>query len=262
MTSYEFPVPRLCKTLAATIWNIMLTIKRLILLSFLLVENFYSICQCPVNDSLLTYCVDLKKQTIKLYWKDEKGQSLKNFENLKVWLNKRNQRLLFAMNAGMYKTDNSPLGLFIDSGKTISSLNTASASGNFYLKPNGVFYITKNNQAVVCVTEKLIATSNIKYATQSGPMLVIDGKMHAEFKQGSANVNIRNGVGILPNGVALFVMSKKPINLYDFATFFLKSGCKNALYLDGFVSRAYLPSQNWQQLDGNFGVMIAEIKTD
>lgn len=35
-----------------------------------------------------------------------------------------------------------------------------------------------------------------------------------------------------------------------------KKGCKNALYLDGFVSRTYLPEKNWSQLDGNFGVII------
>ena len=75
----------------------------------------------------------------------------------------------------------------------------------------------------------------IKYATQSGPMLIIDGQIHPAFKQGTANLNIRNGVGILPNNKLLFVMSKKEMNLYDFANYFKNSGCINALYLDGFV---------------------------
>lgn len=162
------------------------------------------------------------------------------------------------MNGGMYKEDRSPLGLYIDSGKTITGLNKASASGNFYLKPNGVFYITRQHTAVVCATEKFRPGPHIRYATQSGPMLVIDGKIHPAFTQGSANINIRNGVGIMDNGQVLFIMSKKPINLYDLALQFLKAGCKNALYLDGFISQTYLPAQNWLQPGGNFGVIIAE----
>ena len=91
-------------------------------------------------------------------------------------------------------------------------------------------------------------------------MLVVDGKKHSKFMEGSKNLNIRNGVGILPNGNVLFAISKEKINFYDFAAFFQNKGCKNALYLDGFVSRAYIPSKNWIQLDGRFGVLIGVIK--
>jgi uncharacterized protein YigE (DUF2233 family) len=31
------------------------------------------------------------------------------------------------------------------------------------------------------------------------------------------------------------------------------------LYLDGFVSRMYLPAENWLQTDGDFGVMIGAV---
>lgn len=64
-------------------------------------------------------------------------------------------------------------------------------------------------------------------------------------------------MGILPNGKMVFVLSKKEVNFYEFAKYFKDFGCKNALYLDGFVSRAYLPSENWIQTDGNFGVLFA-----
>jgi uncharacterized protein YigE (DUF2233 family) len=87
-------------------------------------------------------------------------------------------------------------------------------------------------------------------------MLVIDGKIHSSFKQGSPNVNIRNGVGMLPDGRILFAMSRNKINFYDFATFFKDKGCRNALFLDGFVCRTYLPRQKWEQTDGDFGVII------
>jgi uncharacterized protein YigE (DUF2233 family) len=89
--------------------------------------------------------------------------------------------------------------------------------------------------------------------------LVIDGEIHKAFNKGSTNLNIRNGVGILPNNKILFAMSKKEINFYDFAEFFKSKGCKNALYLDGFVSRTYCPNQNWMQTDGDFGVIIGVV---
>ncbi|TDW52365.1 uncharacterized protein YigE (DUF2233 family) [Flavobacterium sp. 270] len=210
------------------------------------------------SDALfLSYTVDLKKQDLKLFWKDDKNQNFGSIENLKLILEKKGLELDFAMNGGMYKQDNSPQGLYIENQKILSPLDTTTATGNFYLKPNGVFYITTENIPKICTTEKFTNDGKIKYATQSGPMLVIDNEIHPAFKKGSMNVNIRNGVGILPNGKVLFVLSKKEINFYDFAKYFKDLGCRNALYLDGFVSRAYVPSENWIQTDGNFGVLFA-----
>ena len=213
------------------------------------------------DDRFISYVVDPKKQDLKLYWKDEKQQNFKNIQNLKTWLEKDHKKLVFAMNAGMFKEDHSPLGLFIEDHKTKATLNKRSGNGNFYLKPNGVFYITTDNSAAICNTTSFINNGKIKYATQSGPMLVIDGKIPSAFKEGSTNLNIRNGVGILPGNKIVFAMSKKEINFYDFANYFNSMGCKNALYLDGFVSRTYLPGQNWIQTDGDFGVIIG-VTTD
>ena len=210
--------------------------------------------------NIISYQVDLKKQNIKLYWKDENNQPIKSLGNLKNFLTKNKQELLFAMNAGMYQTNNAPLGLFIQENKRITALNKRSGNGNFYLKPNGVFYISMDNKATICKTEDFVDNGKIKYATQSGPMLVIDGKIHAAFAPGSTNLNIRNGVGILPNNELIFAMSKTGISFYDFANYFKNLGCKNALYLDGYVSRTYLPAKNWLQVDGDFAVMIGITK--
>ncbi len=230
------------------------------ILSLFTVGVFASTNSKSDEDRFISYQVDLKKQELKLYWKDGNNQTLKSFNNLKIWVEAKNKSLVFAMNAGMYKKDNSPLGLFIQDGKTIIPLNKRTASGNFYLKPNGVFYVDNKNNAAICKTEKFINNGNTKYATKAGPMLVIDGNIHRGFKRGSANLKIRNGVGVLPNNNLIFAMSKKGINLYDFANYFKKLGCENALYFDGFVSRAYLPEKNWVQTDGNFGVMIGVVK--
>lgn len=212
--------------------------------------------QNKFNHHFITYTVDTKKQELKLYWKDDKKEVFRSIQNLKNWLGKRNEKLVFAMNAGMYKQDNSPQGLFIENYKKLTPLDTGSGNGNFYLKPNGVFYITNNNFPKICETENFNDSAKIKYATQSGPMLLIDGKIHAAFTEGSTNLNIRNGVGILQDNRIVFVMSKVEVNFYDFANYFKSLGCKNALYLDGLVSRTYLPEQNWHQTDGNFGAII------
>ena len=208
------------------------------------------------NENFVTYTVDLKKQNLKLYWRDDKKELFRSLGNLKQWLAKNNEKLLFAMNAGMYQTDNSPLGLYIQDKKVISEINKRSGNGNFYLKPNGILFTTVDNVAGISRTEDFANNNKIKYATQSGPMLISNKELNPAFAPSSKNLNIRNGVGILPNGNLVFAMSKQEINFYDFAKHFKDVGCINALYLDGFVSRTYLPERNWKQEDGNFGVIV------
>ncbi len=211
------------------------------------------------ESKILSYVVNTNQQEIKLYYKNKNGQPYRSIQNLKNDVDSQNKQLIFAMNGGMYQRDNSPLGLYIENKKLIALLNTKSGSGNFYLKPNGIFYIDIKNKPHVCTT-KNFKNKNVKYATQSGPMLIIDGKINDAFKEGSHNLNIRNGVGILNDSTVVFALSKEEINFYDFAKFFQSIGCKNALYLDGFVSRAYVPEKKWLQTDGNFGVIIGITK--
>lgn len=210
----------------------------------------------PIDKKILAHTVDTKTQDLQFYWKNDKGETLKSIQNLKNYVESKNLTLTFAMNGGMFNRDFSPQGLFIQNKKTLTVLDTADGNGNFYLKPNGVFYVTTDNIPFVCKTTDFKDNGKIKYATQSGPMLIIDGQIHSAFKDGSMNQNIRNGVGILPDNKVVFAMSKTKINFYDFAKYFQSLGCKNALYLDGFVSRTYLPEKKWTQTSGNFGVII------
>ena len=223
----------------------------------ILVILFFSLGATPSQDKDARF-VSFSTQgaNITFYWKDDKGTLLRSIQQLKLYVEGKNKQLTFAMNGGMYRKDNSPQGLFIENNVVVSPLDTASGGGNFYLKPNGVFYVTMDNHALISKTTDFVDNENVKFATQSGPMLLIDGEVHPAFKEGSKNLNIRNGVGILPDGNVIFAISKEEVNFYDFALFFQKMNCKNALYLDGFVSRAYIPSEKWSQLDGNFGVMI------
>ena len=197
---------------------------------------------------------------VQMYWRDEQKHTFKSFDSLDQWLQAGNKTLRFAMNGGMYMEDNSPLGLYIENGKILRKMNTRTGKGNFYMKPNGVFYTTRSGKAFVVLTEQFKPSSDIRYATQSGPMLVIDGKIHPSFNQSSENVNIRNGVGILPDGRVLFAMSKSLITFYDFARYFQDKGCTYALYLDGGISKTFLPEQGFTDKTGDFGVIIGVIE--
>jgi len=212
------------------------------------------------EDDFITYIADPKRQDIHLYWKDEHQQIFRSLQNLKTWLEGRGQTLLFAMNGGMYRPGNIPQGLYIENQKTIIPLDTSRGNGNFYLQPNGVFYLTMDNVPFICTTTEFVNDGRVKFATQSGPMLLTNGKMHPAFQTGSANLNIRNGVGLLHSNQMVFVMSKKKISFYEFAAYFKSLHCQNALYLDGLVSRTYLPQKGWTQMDGDFGVIIGVTK--
>lgn len=209
-----------------------------------------------INPDFVIYSADMKKDKIEFFWKNNQHQTFKSIENLKNYINTKNQDLKFAMNGGMFVENNIPKGLYIENFKTLHPIDTLSGEGNFYLKPNGIFYLTKSHISNVISTENFKTNSEIKFATQSGPILIVNGRINPIFQKNSANLNIRNGVGILENGNPVFVMSKEKINFYNFASLFKTLGCKNALYLDGFVSRAYLPEENWIQEDGDFGVII------
>ncbi|WP_343659838.1 phosphodiester glycosidase family protein [Chryseobacterium sp.] len=208
------------------------------------------------DDRFVTFRIDPEKQDIQLYWKNNKGEIMKSIDVLRNNVETQHKKLVFAMNGGMFEPDNSPKGLYIEDFKILKPLDTLQGTGNFYLEPNGVLYLTQNNSACIIETRQYQHNKNIRFATQSGPMLIINRKINPIFQKNSKNLNIRNGVGILENGKLVFAMSKKEISFYHLAEYFKNLGCKEALYLDGYVSRTYLPEKNWIQKDGNFGVMI------
>lgn len=212
-----------------------------------------------VTDSFVSYTFSPEQEELHLYWKDKNDIILKKFSNLKGLLTQQNKELLFAMNAGMYMQDNSPLGLYIENGKTIRPLNTKKGSGNFYLRPNGVFYIKNDHSTGIAETGNF-KNNNIKYATQSGPMLVVNGKINPVFSIKSGNLNIRNGVGIAPDNRPVFLLSKIPVSFYTFAAQFQKLGCHNALFLDGAISDIYLKNIKDENTLNSFGVMIGVTK--
>jgi uncharacterized protein YigE (DUF2233 family) len=162
------------------------------------------------------------------------------------------------MNAGMYHSDYSPVGLFVSQSNQLSALNTQSGQGNFFMKPNGVFVVTKNGAQVIESTHYSKLSKATLLATQSGPLLLNNGKIHPAFNPGSNSKLIRNGVCSPTPDKALFVISNGKVNLYEFAIFFRDSlGCEEALYFDGVVSSLYSSKLNRNDFRANLGPIIA-----
>ena len=211
------------------------------------------------DQSFDTYKVNYPTEKIELFWKDDEGRKMKSIDTLKAQLEKKGRRLSFATNAGMYTEDHSPLGLYVEKGKVLKRMNRVEkAFGNFYLQPNGVFLLTSKKAMVVTRGGYQGIREKVLFATQSGPMLVIDGKLHPAFTKGSKNLAIRSGVGIDSSGETVFAISNEPCSFYDFATLFQQQlHCRQALFLDGTISRMYLPVLQRTEWGGDFGVMIA-----
>jgi len=146
--------------------------------------------------------------------------------------------VLLAMNAGMYHQGLGPVGLFVENGRQETPLNEADGEGNFFLKPNGVFFVRKDGSAGVMETAAYAAAApDVAYATQSGPMLAIGGKVHPRFEPDGTSRFIRNGVGVRADGTVVLAISRQPVSLGSFARLFLDAlSCPDALFLDGAIS--------------------------
>ena len=210
------------------------------------------------------YVVNTKQANLKFYWKDDTNKPIRSIQNLQKHAAARCETLLFATNGGMYKPDNAPQGLYIEEGKELRPIDLRKEEyGNFYMQPNGVFFIDTNNIARIVVSDvfKDTLASQTRFATQSGPMAIIDGQINKKFGPEATSKYIRSGVGIINEGTIVFLISNQPVRFYDFASVFLNSfQCKNALYLDGAISKMYLPELGRFETGGNFGPIIGITK--
>lgn len=202
-----------------------------------------------------TYIVNTANNQIRLFNKTEKGTTY-TFKTILKEVKQKQSRLAFAMNAGMFKADRSPEGLYIENGVRKSKLakyTKDQRKGNFYAFPHnknhkygsGIFIIKKDKTTAIIPTdtyEKTIKNKDVLLGTQSGPIALYKGEINQYFNENSSNKNIRNGVGIINNKKVVFLISNEPVNLYEFAQVFREVfGCQTALYLDGVVSKHYLP---------------------
>jgi uncharacterized protein YigE (DUF2233 family) len=216
-------------------------------------RNAYTICE-----------VDLAKHTVRLYWKRPDGTSYAYLSALPRALEHPTGKLLFATNAGMFDPALRPVGLYVEQGRELVHANTASGYGNFHMKPNGVFYIAGSKAAIVETAAFLKQRPQAEVATQSGPMLVINGRLHPRFDRRSTSLKARNGVGVRADGRIIFAISQGEISFDAFARLFRdRLNCLNALYLDGgSASSLYMPSLNSLGNILSLGPMLAVFERD
>jgi len=163
------------------------------------------------------------------------------FHALEARLERAGRRLIWAMNAGMYHPDRSPVGLLVSESNEHFPLNVARGKGNFFLMPNGVFEVTNLGPRVQTTSAwQDDPYAETREATQSGPMLVVLGQLHPAFERDSPSRLIRNGVGVTTEAVVMAISTTR-VNFHEFASFMRDLGCTDALYLDGNVSSVYAP---------------------
>lgn len=204
--------------------------------------------------------VNLQNEGLQLLLRDDAGQPLRSFERAQQWLGEKQQKLIFGMNASMYHGDMSPVGLCVQNGQEVTPLNLAKAEGNFFLKPNGVFLISDRGAKVVVSEEYPALNEKVVLATQSGPLLLRENRMHPAFKEGSKNVLHRNAVGIRSPQEIVFVITEEPVNFYELATLFRDTlKCPDALFFDGTVSSLHAEALKRSDKKMDLGPMIGII---
>lgn len=172
------------------------------------------------------------------------------------------EKVAFGMNAGMFGGDGRPIGLAIVDGVEVHRLNRRDGGGNFHLKPNGVFLVKPGGRAAILTSDRYAAQApKARLASQSGPMLVIDGKLHPAFDKDGSSRLPRNGVGVTREERALFVISESSVSFGKFARFFRdRLHTPNALYFDGAVSSLWDPAAGRQDAHTELGPVIVALK--
>jgi uncharacterized protein YigE (DUF2233 family) len=184
--------------------------------------------------------VDLRRAEVRTLWKDAGGAPYATLERAA----RDGGAPVAVMNGGIYTTTGEPEGLYVEGGRTLVPLNLGDGEGNFYLKPNGVFYVAADGAGVVEAPEfpAVAARTTVRGAAQSGPLLARGGRLHPAFSPDSDSRHVRNGVGVVSPAEVVFAVSETPVTLHDLASLFVEAlGCRDALYLDGCVSQLMVP---------------------
>lgn len=201
---------------------------------------------------------DRRTDRLRMIYKPPSGPPLRSFAALEAFLGSEARLVRFAVNGGMFDEEGAPIGLFVEDGTARRRLNLREGGGNFHLLPNGVF--AQGEDGRVHVVESARFADRVpwpRWATQSGPMLVIDGKLHPRFDADGPSRLIRNGVGVGDPDTAWFAIAEDGVSFGRFARLFRDElGCANALFLDGSVSSLWDPAAARQDAFAPLGPMI------
>ena len=197
------------------------------------------------ENSSFTHCLAVpSRHRISTALAGADGKPLRGFAQLAASRGPNAPAIAFAMNGGMFGEDGQPIGYYVQNSQRTQTLNTRDADGNFYMKPNGVFF-GDDTQWQIRTTDAFLAevTDRPEFGTQSGPMLVVNGKLHPDISSDGESRLIRNAVGVDEEGRAHFVISNAPVSFGKLARLYRdKLEVDNALYLDGNVSALWSPA--------------------
>ncbi len=210
-----------------------------------------------------TICtVDLNNEQLRLFLYDDAGYAFGHFSAVNDALHTQGLKLGFAMNAGMYHDDRSPVGHYVEDGKELMRVVPNAGPGNFGLLPNGVLCLGQDRADVIETKRFLDTQPECNHATQSGPMLVIDGKLHPRFLVDSNSRYIRNGVGTSQDGKsAVFAISRRAVNFHTFGRLFRDHlDLDQALYFDGNISRLHAPNLGRSDLGFRLGPIVGTVE--
>ena len=207
--------------------------------------------------------VDVTAADLRMFLDAPDSSRLSHFVAVDRLLAESGQRLAFAMNAGMYHADRSPVGLYVEDGVERMRLITSAGPGNFGLLPNGVLCLSPGRAEVIETRTFADRAPDCRHATQSGPMLVIDGALHPRFLPDSTSRYIRNGVGTSADGrTAHFAISNSAVTFHEFARLFRDIlGVPHALYFDGSISRLHAPGMGRSDPGFRMGPIIGVVQT-
>jgi uncharacterized protein YigE (DUF2233 family) len=181
----------------------------------------------------------------------------RSFAALQAALGERSRNVAFAMNAGMFDDQGHPIGLMIEDAREVHRINRREGGGNFHLMPNGVFLVRKDGGAEVLKSTQYKPSPDIRFATQSGPMLLIGGELHPKFEADGQSRYVRNGVGITNSGRPVFVISESAVSFGKFARFLRdRHQVRDALFFDGSVSSLWNPANNRMDSFTELGPMV------
>jgi uncharacterized protein YigE (DUF2233 family) len=203
-------------------------------------------CEGAVFESVaLTHCTaEPGRHSIHMVLGPKGGAPYRSLSQLAVSRPDKSHEVAFAMNGGMFDEAGYPIGYYVSEGERRHELNRNAGPGNFHLMPNGVFFGQAGGPWKIGTSAAFArkVARRPDFGTQSGPMLVIDGKLHPDIDADGDSKKLRNAVGVDRQGRAHFVISDEPVSFGKLARYFrdvLK--CPDALFLDGSVSSLWDP---------------------